>query len=119
VVRAGIPWDDYLAQSGKTEENLRADARPESERRVKTTLLVEAIAKKEGIVATQEDVENELAALSAQYGQPREKIIEALQANVPALIDGIVRTKTIDRLIEQAKRTPPTSQPAATEVATP
>ena len=40
------------------------DARPEAERRVKTTLLVEAIAKKEGIVATQEDVENELAALS-------------------------------------------------------
>jgi trigger factor len=119
VTRAGIPWEDYLAQSGKTEESLRTDARPEAERRVKTTLLVEAIAKKEGIVATQEDVENELAALSAQYGQPREKIIEALQANVPALIDGIVRTKTIDRLIEQAHRVPPSAQPAATEVATP
>ncbi|HEV2738390.1 MAG TPA: trigger factor [Candidatus Elarobacter sp.] len=119
VVRAGIPWDDYLAQSGKTEESLRQDARPEAERRVKTTLLVEAIAKKEGIVATQEDVERELAALAAQYGQPREKIIEALQANVPALIDGIVRTKTIDRLIEQAKRVPPSAQPAATEDGTP
>ncbi|HEY6238346.1 MAG TPA: trigger factor [Thermoplasmata archaeon] len=119
VVRAGIPWDDYLAQSGKTEESLRQDARPEAERRVKTTLLVEAIAKKEGIVATQEDVEHELAVLAAQYGQPREKIIEALQANVPALIDGIVRTKTIDRLIEQAKRVPPSAQPAATEVGTP
>lgn len=119
VVRAGIPWDDYLAQSGKTEESLRADARPEAERRVKTTLLVEAIAKKEGIVATQADVEQELAALSSQYGQPREKIIEALQSNVAALVDGIVRTKTIDRLIEQAKRVPPSAQPAATEVGTP
>jgi trigger factor len=119
VVRAGIPWDDYLAQSGKSEESLRQDARPEAERRVKTTLLVEAIAKKEGIVATQEDVENELAALSAQYGQPREKIIEALQANVPALIDGIVRTKTIDRLIEQAKRVPASAAPAATEIGPP
>jgi trigger factor len=119
VVRAGIPWDDYLAQSGKSEETLRVDARPEAERRVKTTLLVEAIAKKEGIVATQADVEQELAALSAQYGQPREKIIEALQSNVAALVDGIVRTKTIDRLIEQAKRVPPSTQPAATEVGTP
>jgi trigger factor len=119
VTRAGIPWEDYLAQSGKTLESLRQDARPEAERRVKTTLLVEAIAKKESIVATQEDVENELAALSAQYGQPREKIIEALQANVPALIDGIVRTKTIDRLIEQARRVPATAEPAATEVGTP
>lgn len=119
VTRAGIPWEDYLAQSGKSEDSLRDDARPEAERRVKTTLLVEAIAKKEGVVATQEDVENELAALSAQYGQPREKIIEALQANVPALIDGIVRTKTIDRLIEQARRVPPSARPVATEVATP
>jgi trigger factor len=119
VVRAGIPWDDYLAQSGKSEESLRGDARPEAERRVKTTLLVEAIAKKEGIVATQADVEQELAALSAQYGQPREKIIEALQSNVAALVDGIVRTKTIDRLIEQAKRVSPSAQPAATEVGTP
>jgi len=38
---------------------------------------------------------------------------------VGALIDGIVRTKTIDRLIEQAKRTPapPAAASAETEVA--
>jgi len=111
VARAGIAWDEYLQANGKTEEALRAEARPEAERRVKTTLLVEAIAKKEGIQATQADVEAELDALSAQYGQPREKIVQALQSNVAALIDGIVRTKTIDKLIEQARRVP------ATEVA--
>ena len=60
------------------------------------------------IIATQADVEHELDALSAQYGQPREAIVKALSSNVGALIDGIVRTKTIDRLIEQAKRVPAT-----------
>ena len=30
VVRAGIPWDDYLEKSGKSEESLRQDARPEA-----------------------------------------------------------------------------------------
>ena len=75
---------------------------------MKTTLLVEAIAKKEGIAATQADVEAELDALAAQYGQPRARIIEALQSNVGALVDGIVRTKTIERMIEQAKRVPAT-----------
>jgi trigger factor len=116
VTRAGIGWDEYLQQSGKTEAELREGFRPEAERRVKTTLLVEAIAKKEGIQATQADVETELTALAAQYGQPRERIVEALQSNVGALIDGIVRTKTIDRLIDQAKRTPAPSQ--STEAAT-
>ena len=109
VARAGLSWDDYLAQSGKTDAELRDGFRSEAQRRVKTTLLVEAIAKKEGIVATQEDVESELSALAAQYQQPRERIVEALQSNVGALIDGIVRTKTIDRLIEQAKRAAPSS----------
>ena len=112
IARAGVFWDNYLQQSGKTEAELRTGFRGEAERRVKTTLLVEAIAKKEGVVATQADVEGELDALARQYGQPREKIVEMLQSDVGALIDGIVRTKTIDRLIEQAKRV------AATEVPT-
>jgi trigger factor len=119
VARAGIPWEDYLSASGNSEAELRNSYREEAERRVKTTLLVEAIAKKEGVQATQADVEAELDALAAQYGQPRERIIQALQSNVAALIDGIVRTKTIDRLIEQAKRTPaqPSAASAETEVA--
>ncbi len=118
VARAGLTWDDYLAQSGKTDAELRDGFRSEAQRRVKTTLLVEAIAKKEGIVATQDDVEAELSALAAQYQQPRERIIEALQSNVGALIDGIVRTKTIDRLIEQAKRAPSSAAPNAAQPAT-
>ena len=90
IARAGIGWDDYLAQAGKTADEVREGYRGEAERRVKTTLLVEAIAKKEGIAATQADVEAELDALAAQYGQPRARIIEALQSNVGALVDGIV-----------------------------
>jgi trigger factor len=108
VGRSGIPWDDYLAQIEKTEETLRGEFREEAERRVKTTLLIEEIAKREQITATNEDVEAELAALSRQYGQPRERIVELLGQNAGALIDGIVRTKTIDRLIERAKRIPAT-----------
>jgi trigger factor len=114
IARARMSWEQYLEGTGKTEAELKETFRPEAERRVKQTLLVEAIAKKEGIQATQEDVETELSALAAQYGQPRERIIEALQSNVAALIDGIVRTKTIDRLIEQAKRVPATETPADT-----
>jgi len=112
VARAGMTWEQYLEGTGKSEAELKETFRPEAEKRVKTTLLVEAIAKKEGVQATQEDVETELTALAAQYGQPRDRIIQALQSNVGALIDGIVRTKTIDRLIEQAKRVPATAAAA-------
>ncbi len=106
IGRSGIPWDAYLQNIEKTDETIREDFREEAERRVKTTLLIEEIAKREKIEATPDDVEAELAALSRQYGQPREKIIELLGRNVGALVDGVVRTKTIDRLIERAKRVP-------------
>ena len=108
ISRAGISWDDYLKESGKTEEELRSQFREEAERRVKTTLLIEEIAKREAIEATPAELEVELGALARQYGQPPEKILELLGSNVGALVDGIVRTKTIDRLIERAKRVPAT-----------
>jgi trigger factor len=108
VARLGIPWDDYLKQAEKTDDELRAQFSDEARRRVKTTLLIEEIAKREQIEATPEDIEAELDALSRQYGQPRDKILDLLGRNVGSLVDGIVRTKTIDRLIERAKRVPAT-----------
>jgi trigger factor len=108
MTRSGISWDEYTKQSGKSEQQLRDEFQEEAQRRVKTTLLIEEIGKREKIEATPEDLKIELAALSRQYGQPQEKIIELLGRNVSSLIDGIVRTKTIDRLIERAKRVPAT-----------
>ncbi len=106
VARFGTTWDDYLSAVGKTDESFRTEYREEAEKRVKTTLLIEAIAKAQDIKATQGDMEAEIAALGRQYGQPREKILELLGSNVGALVDGIIRTKTIDFLIENAKRVP-------------
>ncbi len=108
VARFGTSWDEYLAAIGKTADSFRAEFREEAEKRVKQTLLLEAIAKAESIRATPADVEAEIAALGSQYGQPREKILELLGDNVGSLVDGIVRTKTLDLLIERAKRVPAT-----------
>lgn len=95
------------------EEERRAAFRVEAESRVKGTLLIEAIAKAESIVATPADVRAELAALARQYGQPPERIRKALGSNVMALMDGIVRTKTIEFLVENAAVTVRAATPAA------
>jgi trigger factor len=105
VERAGVAWPAYLEEQGKTEQQLRDQYRGEAEKRVKTSLLVEAIAKAENIAATEADVEAEIMQLSRQYQQPREAILEMLRPNISALIDGIVRTKTIEFLLDNAKVT--------------
>ena len=103
AAQAGISFEDYLKESGKTEEQLREEFRSDAETRVKGTLVIEAIAKLENIQATPADISEELEALSRQYGQPVDRIRKALGNNVLSLMDGIVRNKTLDLLIDNAK----------------
>ncbi len=81
---------------------LRVSSRPEAESRVKASLLIEAIAKAEGITATPADVAAELDALARRYGQPAARIRTALGNNLLSLMDGIVRNKTLDFLVDNA-----------------
>ena len=103
AARMGLSWEDYLQTTNKKEDELRTEFRPDAEKRVKGTLLIEAIAKAEKINATPADVQAELATLAEQYGQPVDRIKQALGNNVLSLMDGIVRSKTMDWLIEQAE----------------
>lgn len=103
AAQAGISFEDWLKEAGKSEEELRTEYRADAQTRVKGTLLIEAIAKAENINATPADVAEELAALARQYGQPVDRIRKALGNNVLSLMDGIVRNKTLDFLIDHAK----------------
>ena len=102
VERAGVSWEEYLAKQEKTEGELTESYRQEAERRVKATLLLEAIAKAEHIEATDKDIENEIATMARQYGQPASAVREMLKPNMGGLIDGVVRSKTVDFLLDNA-----------------
>jgi trigger factor len=104
--RNGLSLEEYLKATDKSEEDLRKELRVDAEQRVKGTLLIEAIAKAEKIEATPADLQGELASLAAQYRQPVEMIRKALGNNVHSLVDGIVRNKTLDLIIDNAKITP-------------
>jgi len=103
AARMGISFEDYLKTAKKTEEQLRAEYRPEAERRVKATLMLEAIGKAEKVSATPADIQEELRSLARQYGQPVDRVRQALGNNVLPLMEGIVRTKTVDFLVEHAE----------------
>ncbi|HEX3369055.1 MAG TPA: trigger factor [Candidatus Cybelea sp.] len=99
----GTSFEEHLKQIGKTEQELRASLRPEAESRVKTTLLIEQIAKAEKVAATPSDVSEELEALARRYGQPAARIRKALGNNLLSLMEGIVRNKTLELLIDGAE----------------
>jgi trigger factor len=113
VARYGTSWDDYASAVGKSEETFRSEYAEQARKRVKQTLLIEAIASAEKITATPSEVEAELDAIARQYNQPREKVLELIGANLGALVEGIVRTKTIDFLIEKANVVPAATKSAS------
>lgn len=114
AARGGANYEEFLKQTGKSDEELRVDYRPEASSRVKAALLIEQIAKAENVVATPADVMHELEALSRQYGQPVARIRKALGNNLLSLMEGIVRTKTLDFLIDNAQVTAPEETPEST-----
>jgi trigger factor len=103
VAQGGANFEEYLQEQGKTADELRETYRADAEQRVKGTMVIEEIARAEGINATPADIAEELAALSRQYGQPIDRIRKALGNNVVSLMEGIVRNKTLEFLVDNAK----------------
>lgn len=74
----GMDLKRYMQMMGMQEEQMRADFRDSAREQVRTSLLVEAVVKAEGLVATDEMVEAELADMAKQYGQSAEEIRKQL-----------------------------------------
>jgi trigger factor len=64
-----IGLEQYLALSKQTPEELTVELREPATRRVKTLLVLSAIAEKEGIDATDEQIDAEIAEQLARYGE--------------------------------------------------
>ena len=57
----GLRFEDYLKYTGQTLDQVRENYKPEAANRVKTQLVLEAVAKAENIVPTDEDVDEAIA----------------------------------------------------------
>ena len=61
--RAGLKFDDYLRNLKKTEEDLKKEWAPESEKRAKIQLILSSIAGKENITPSEEELSAEVKHL--------------------------------------------------------
>ena len=72
----GIGFDNYLKMMGMTLDELRAQSKTTAERNVRSDLALEAVAAAEGIEATDDDVDEEIAKLAEQYKMEADKVRE-------------------------------------------
>ncbi len=96
----GLDLATYFKYTGMDLDTLRQNMRPDAERQVKTRLALETIAKLEGIVASEEEIEEEYARLAEAYKMEVEKIKEAVAAD--AIAEDLKVKKAIDLVKEKA-----------------
>ncbi len=72
--QSGYSLDLFMQQSGKTEEEVKETMWEDAENRVKTRLVLEAIAVKEGLKVTPEEVNAEYAVMAKQYGMEEARV---------------------------------------------
>lgn len=100
----GINLQSYFQLTGTTEEELREQMKGDAEKTVKNELVLEKIGKEENIEATEEELEEQLKTMAAQYNQELDKIKSNLSdRDLKYIKEGIIVRKTIDFLVENAK----------------
>ena len=71
LAEQGIGYEQYLKVTEKDDAALHTQFRPDAERRVKTLLVLEAIADRDGVVVPDEEVQTEVARNRARTGSNR------------------------------------------------
>lgn len=101
----GIGLAQYYQLTGQTEEQMRAYMKENAERKVKTDLVLSEITNVEKIDATAEEVKEKAEEVAKMYGAAEtDKIVEMLLGTQErALKAEIIRNKTVDMLVKEAK----------------
>ena len=96
IAEQGISWEQFLLQARKTEEEIRGDWREAAERRAKSLLVLDALAKQENIQITGAELAQEIALTPLAQQDPA-----ALRD--PAVLASLARSmrnrKVVDKLI--------------------
>ena len=100
----GIELDQYLQYVGQTMEDFRAGLEPIAKTRVKSNLVIEAIAKAENIAATDEDVEAEVEKMASQYGMKKDELLARLGGNDSFIRESVASQKAVDTITAAAKK---------------
>jgi trigger factor len=101
----GMNMELYSQFTGQTEEALKAQMREEAGNRVRNNLVLEAVAKAEGLEATEAELDAELEKLAGMYQRSVEEVTSIFRQN--GMLDNIKADlairKTIDFLVENSK----------------
>ena len=99
----GISPEMYYQLTGTKEADLRKQFEDGAEERVKTNLVLEAVVAAEGLKASEEEINNEIKNLAAQYNMDEKAVRSALSDDM--LDHDISVRKAVELIADSAKQT--------------
>jgi len=101
----GMNFQTYIQYIGKDISEFREEVREDAFKRVKTRMLVTAIADQENFEVTEADVDAEIESMAKQYGMDVDNLKEILKGENIKMIEGDIKVKkAIEFVYEKAVR---------------
>lgn len=99
----GLDLKTYLQYTGITMENFRGQFTKQAEQQLKGSLVLEAIAKAENIVAGEEEIEMHIIDMAKQYNMESDKLKELLRSeDMENIKKDMAINKTVQMLVNNA-----------------
>lgn len=99
--RQGISSEMYFQITGTTQEDLHKQYEADADKRVKTNLVIEAVAAAEGFDATEEEIQKEINDLAAEYNMEVSQVSSLLSPEM--LKHDITMKKAVELITSSAK----------------
>ena len=99
--RQGISPEMYFQITGTTQEDLHKQYEDDADKRVKTNLVIEAVAAAEGFDATEEEIQKEINDLAAEYNMEVSQVSALLSPEM--LKHDITMKKAVEVITSTAK----------------
>ncbi len=99
----GLRFDQYLQYTGMTREKMMEQMTPQAESRIRSRLVLEAIAEKENITVSDEDLDSELKTMAEAYALEADKVKEMLgEEGIKQVTDDVRIKKALEFITDAA-----------------
>ena len=104
IAQSGLSMEQYMQFSGLTLDKLKEQVRPEAETRIKSSLVLEQIAKDENIEVSEDEINAEIEKMAAAYGMEADKLKEYMgDSEKESIARDLKVTKAVDLIMENVK----------------
>ena len=100
----GLTMEQYMQFTGMTADKLKEEIRPQAEKRIRTRLVLEAVAEAEKLEASEDAVEAEIRKMAENYKMEPDRAKELLgEEGIRRMKEDLAVQEAIDFLVAEAQ----------------